>query len=93
VVWQNERGEIPAGMVVRHSCLNLACINPTHLFLGRSGDNSRERAGKLRLAAEAKTDEILEMSWAGRGIDKIGKALGVSPIAIKRILKAQSRRG
>ncbi len=39
------KGDIPAGMVVRHCCPggeNRACVNPDHLILGSKGDNNRD---------------------------------------------------
>lgn len=39
------KGNIPAGMVVRHCCPggeNRACVNPDHLILGSKADNNRD---------------------------------------------------
>lgn len=47
------KGEIPDGMVIRHTCDNKLCINPEHLILGSCKQNSqdmveRDRRGKGR---------------------------------------------
>lgn len=38
------------GLVVRHACDNSRCIEPTHLLLGTSADNNRDRASRGRSA-------------------------------------------
>ena len=50
LAWIEERGPIPDGMVVMHSCDNRACINLDHLILGTMGDNNRDRDAKRRQA-------------------------------------------
>lgn len=43
------KGDIPAGMVVRHCCPggeNRACVNPDHLVLGSIADNNRDTASR-----------------------------------------------
>ena len=47
-IYETLIGEIPAGKVVRHSCDNRACINPEHLLLGTSYDNSQDMISRNR---------------------------------------------
>ena len=48
VSYEAYKGEIPKGMVVRHTCDNPACINPDHLLLGTQKDNAADRTARGR---------------------------------------------
>jgi hypothetical protein len=46
--YQLHHGEIPAGMVVMHSCDQPLCVNPSHLSIGTTADNARDAFRKGR---------------------------------------------
>ncbi len=48
--WILNRGAIPKGLGVLHTCDTPACCNPAHLFLGTSVDNNADRHRKGRTA-------------------------------------------
>ena len=46
--YRHYNGEIPDGLVVRHTCDNTQCINPNHLLLGTHADNVRDKMERGR---------------------------------------------
>lgn len=55
LVYELVYGEIPAGIVVCHTCDNSLCLNPNHLFLGTQKDNMRDASKKKRFFNQTKT--------------------------------------
>ena len=50
VSYELAHGPVPPGAVVRHSCDNRPCINPRHLEVGTTQDNTRDRDERGRAA-------------------------------------------
>ena len=46
--WRIVNGRIPRGLLVLHKCDTPCCINPDHLYLGTTQDNSDDMARKGR---------------------------------------------
>src|ERR1039458_1684911 len=48
VAWKLYKGPIPDGIFVCHTCDVMACVNPSHLWLGTHTQNMRDSMAKGR---------------------------------------------
>lgn len=48
LVWMQDNGPIPDGMVIMHTCDNRLCVNVEHLRLGTQQDNMVDKVVKGR---------------------------------------------
>lgn len=48
VAYELANGEIPEGLLIRHTCDNPPCCNPAHLLTGTPADNARDRTERGR---------------------------------------------
>lgn len=88
IIAERRHGSV-ANKVVRHSCDNRFCINPDHLFVGTSADNSADMAIKgrstigIRNPAAKLTEEDVRKIKAKNGSNKrVGEMFGVSATTI-----------
>ena len=47
-MYKKYKGDIPKGLLVRHTCDNPNCINPDHLIVGTHQDNVQDRMDRKR---------------------------------------------
>lgn len=52
VAYIEHKGEIPIGMIIRHTCDKPGCINPNHLLMGTHADNVADRVNRNRSAVK-----------------------------------------
>lgn len=100
VIYQLEKGDIPKGMVVRHTCDNPSCCNIEHLLLGTQKDNvydmiSRGRSkyhtekpslrGTNNKANKLTEEAVKNIYLSNLSCGKLGKLYNVSKNTIKLI--------
>ena len=61
------KGDIPDGMLVRHTCDNPKCVNPDHLILGTPADNARDRSSRGRGGVGVKNGSVVHKENRPRG--------------------------
>lgn len=55
LAYELTKGEIPKGMLIRHTCDNTLCINPKHLLLGTAKDNYDDMVSRNRAFYQKRT--------------------------------------
>jgi len=83
-------GDIPAGMIVRHTCHNKLCVNPAHLTIGTDEDNAMDGADNQPTwgrPPKVIDEDVLSLYQAGIKQSDIAKKLGVQPSTIHYRLK------
>lgn len=87
-VYEQVKGEIGPGLVVRHTCDNILCLNPDHLLVGTPYENNKDRRERARTSKHV-TDE--QNSVIGRLLkermsqNKIASVVGCSQTHVSKI--------
>jgi len=90
-------GEIPRGAWVLRKCDNRKCVNPEHLYLGDSKQNSHDRTNRLRYGCRSgltteDVNTIRAIYGTGRySQTKIGVMFGVDQTHISNIVRNKKR--
>lgn len=86
--------DVPAGMVVRHSCDNPLCCRPSHLHLGTHRENMRDMAdrGRVRchVLAPDQVRELRRRFATGEPRRQLQAAYGISQRAFHYIVSGRS---
>ena len=99
VTYEEFVGPIPDGMCVIHKCDNTRCINPDHLTLGTSAENTRDKVDKgrhpvgndhCRVLTEAQAAEIKRLYAAGGySHSKLAVMFGCSKSGIFKVINGK----
>jgi len=90
--WMVNKGAIPKGICVCHSCDNPSCVNPSHLFLGTVAENNRDRDMKGRMGrgnSRFYKDDVIKMRslhLEGESYSEIGRIFGTSATTVRRVV-------
>lgn len=97
------RGDIPAGLVVRHKCDNPLCANPDHLELGTMSDNTQDMLrrgrhhttptrGDFHYNSKLTSEDVRFIRSDPRGASELGRILGVDTSTITDVRKGRTWR-
>ena len=94
LIYISLNGEIPSGMVIRHTCDNPACINPEHLLMGTKQDNSSDMVLRMRQSdwkdrkgrrAKLTKDQARDIKCSSKSSYELCKLYPVTDVQIRRI--------
>lgn len=87
-VYEQVKGSIPEGLVIRHICDNILCLNPDHLIIGTPTDNMKDRVERGRThnhLTNEQYEQIRELRRQGLSQDKVSKIVGCSQTQVSKM--------
>lgn len=96
-LWIIVYGEIPEGLIIRHSCDNPECLNLSHLELGTPKQNTADALARNRMTGPRKVDSSLitkinHLRTEGYTIKQIQAETGLSTGSIYTYLDPGNKR-
>lgn len=108
MMWELVYGDtVPSGLCVCHTCDFPKCVNPDHLFVATSADNTADRDAKQRTArggriglAKLTATDVLAIRAKYRhirpgernGANALAAEYGINPSTLLRIAKRETWR-
>jgi len=82
-------GRKPTGWIVRHSCDNPPCVNPDHLLIGTSADNTQDMLDRGRAPSQRilSLESVEAIRSDPRSLRAIAADYGVGHMTISRMKK------
>lgn len=94
MIWHQK--PIPDGLLGCHSCDNPTCVNPHHIFLGTTQENTADAAAKGRLVRKLEPHQVRairhKLSTTDLSMNAIAKQFSVSQQTIVKIAKRRTWR-
>jgi hypothetical protein len=82
-------GEIPKNQLVCHTCTNILCCNPAHLFVGTRKDSAvareQKHRGELRSNHKLNKDKVREIKQSNLSVSALSRQYNVSRATITNI--------
>ena len=96
-IYTINKGEIPKGLLIRHTCDNKKCINPSHLILGTCKDNKMDSVSRNRhvCAEKVKTAKlskeiVIEIFTSNLSNVELSKKYDISNSVVSSIRRRKS---
>lgn len=97
VAWQLANGPLPKGAILRHSCDNPSCVNPSHLVVGTHADNVADRVRRGRSAvgersgrAKLTPDAVRAIRLSSDSTSVLAQRFGVTHCAVLAVRRGES---
>lgn len=92
LAWEQERGSIPEGDQVLHTCDVKRCCNPDHLYLGSARDNKRDAVDRGKVPSGSRCwnshfsdAQVMAIRTDSRAIKVIAAGYGVHRQIVWRV--------
>jgi hypothetical protein len=90
VAYTLTKGEIPDGLIVRHTCDNPACCNPDHLILGTQADNMVDKVERKRCYSKLTATQAMEVYNSPLKQDDVAKLYNIDQTTVS-LIKLKNR--